>query len=655
MTSIYTLQAIELKKKFSKPIICLQKEVPDVSDHTRAYIKGQAVCWIDFFIVPSSQVARALRHLGIAEEKLTVIPYFKDTRGMPPERISRRLSQIFRNIINASAKNDIAIVYETSHDSSSPQHEQTFSSLVEAFKQDPDNKDVVLRLTKRLKETNRFDEAKGYLESYLTYHPLDLDALAEYADLCLSLKQYPEARETISKLELFGFNEEVLKILLQRLSEAEKNCSSDSSQTVDTACSVKLHIGCGSDYKEGYINIDGYDASVADVVAMAHELPFPDGYADLIESHHLIEHLSFEEFRDTVKEWYRVLKPGGMLVAECPDLIENMKIFLNSDYKKRWLWYRNELPFGRVAAFYGNQFHPGQFHKNGFDRERLSGLLDELGFVRISTRSIEGTPEPNENFIVEAFKPQEDEEGFSLILPTYSAAKELDLCLRSLKKNSRLKHELIILVDRDRESGGFSQSIIEVLTRHRLSFNISFFINDKNYGPYASWNRGAAMASRKVLCFITDDQYFAPDWDINLKRHIEDDRILTSQLVEPGIIGVWKDNIEYNCGVNPDEFDEEAFLQFVANMGRSEIVEGGFFIPLVMFRETFQKIGGFTTDDSFGRFDSSGRHMAYPHDVLFIKRAEEMGIRLYQVKNSFSYHFQGSSWRAKERKGVLRR
>ena len=68
-----------------------------------------------------------------------------------------------------------------------------------------------------------------------------------------------------------------------------------------------------------------------------------------------------------------------------------------------------------------------------------------------------------------------------------------------------------------------------------------------------------------------------------------------------------------------------------------------------MHKDVFLKIGGFPSMGSFGIVDAEGNHLAYPNDVLFHKAAEEKGIFLYQVKDSFSYHFQGSSWMKKDK------
>jgi len=232
--------------------------------------------------------------------------------------------------------------------------------------------------------------------------------------------------------------------------------------------------------------------------------------------------------------------------------------------------------------------------------------------------------------------------GFSIILPTYNAASELALALRSLKKNSRLNNELIVVVDR-LKSGGLSSEVLSVLRQEK----IKPLINEKNLGPYGSWNRGARKAKRDWLCFVTDDQYFAPGWDEALMKFAERKRLLTGQLVEPGIIPVWKTNIKANFGYNPREFKEKAFIDFAAKNKVDGLAEGGFFIPMVIFRADFESLGGWPTRGEFGARNAPA------NDVAFVEKARKNGFEFKRALGSFSYHFQGSSWRRKKQaKGI---
>ena len=61
------------------------------------------------------------------------------------------------------------------------------------------------------------------------------------------------------------------------------------------------------------------NASVkSDVVAdVSNPLPFEDNYADYIIAKHVVEHLI--DFFTALKEWYRILKPGGKIIISLPD------------------------------------------------------------------------------------------------------------------------------------------------------------------------------------------------------------------------------------------------------------------------------------------------------------------------------------------------
>jgi predicted SAM-dependent methyltransferase len=55
---------------------------------------------------------------------------------------------------------------------------------------------------------------------------------------------------------------------------------------------MKLNLGCGSDYRQGYINVDRV-SGVADVVHDLNVFPYPwsDNSVDEIVARHILEHL----------------------------------------------------------------------------------------------------------------------------------------------------------------------------------------------------------------------------------------------------------------------------------------------------------------------------------------------------------------------------
>lgn len=222
--------------------------------------------------------------------------------------------------------------------------------------------------------------------------------------------------------------------------------------------------------------------------------------------------------------------------------------------------------------------------------------------------------------------------SFSLILPTLNAYKELDLCLESLDLNSKLKNELIIILDVDRNKN-VDKKIVDVLNRRK----IKFFRNKKNLGPYGSWNKGAKIAKKEILCFITDDQYFAPGWDKAIMEYMRKDFIISSQLVEPGVLLPSFSTILRDFGENAVNFKNKEFLEFAEKIRKNSLIEGIFFIPLAIYKKDFFKLGMFSTGGEFGI-------KGVPNDVLFIRKAKSRGLKFKSSLASISYHFQASSW-----------
>lgn len=99
---------------------------------------------------------------------------------------------------------------------------------------------------------------------------------------------------------------------------------------------MKLNIGCGLEYKKGYINIDAFDRSVADRVMSALNLEFEDNSFTQVDCLHVLEHLGAGKSIYALAEVYRVLKPNGLFLLETPNLKNSFKRFLkgNEDQRK---------------------------------------------------------------------------------------------------------------------------------------------------------------------------------------------------------------------------------------------------------------------------------------------------------------------------------
>ncbi len=95
---------------------------------------------------------------------------------------------------------------------------------------------------------------------------------------------------------------------------------------------------------------------------------FDDNSVDIIVAHHLVEHIALHDISRYVTEWYRVLRPGGILAVFVPNLKE---------LDRAWVEGRIDTYIHNVNTYGAYQGHVEDLHKWGYDstelHDRLSG------------------------------------------------------------------------------------------------------------------------------------------------------------------------------------------------------------------------------------------------------------------------------------------
>lgn len=132
---------------------------------------------------------------------------------------------------------------------------------------------------------------------------------------------------------------------------------------------LKLNIGSGDHITEGFINVDKYNP-LAEANWDAGHLQLNDNTVALIVCVQTFEHFGYHEALPIIREWYRVLKPGGQAHIVTPDIMESFKRVLDHP-DVEW----------NLARVFGNQTHEGQFHKWGYTAEKLVDLFAFAGFT----------------------------------------------------------------------------------------------------------------------------------------------------------------------------------------------------------------------------------------------------------------------------------
>lgn len=130
---------------------------------------------------------------------------------------------------------------------------------------------------------------------------------------------------------------------------------------------VKINLGSGAVEMDGYQNRDIKGGHCA------YPLPDADGAADEVRASHLLEHFSHGEVESVVKEWARVLRPGGKLKIAVPDFDLVVKAYSNG--------MRND-PRLELTLF-GGQKDADDYHKSLFNEDKLKALLEGAGLVDV--------------------------------------------------------------------------------------------------------------------------------------------------------------------------------------------------------------------------------------------------------------------------------
>jgi ubiquinone/menaquinone biosynthesis C-methylase UbiE len=97
-----------------------------------------------------------------------------------------------------------------------------------------------------------------------------------------------------------------------------------------------------------------------------HDVPFEEGSFDIVMANHLLEHV--EDDRRVMREFYRVLKPGGWGIFQVPIDYTNPETeedasVVDPAERERLYWQRDHV------RLYGHEDYPKRLKEAGFEVE----------------------------------------------------------------------------------------------------------------------------------------------------------------------------------------------------------------------------------------------------------------------------------------------
>lgn len=173
---------------------------------------------------------------------------------------------------------------------------------------------------------------------------------------------------------------------------------------------TRLNLGCGDKVLEGFINVDVAPArkgNEPDIISDIKNLSvIEDNYADEVMAIHVVEHFYYWEVFDLLKEWKRVLKPGGKIILECPNILHAAKMLLKNPSEAT-----SSTAAASMWVMYGDPGwkDPLMCHRWGYSPDSLKKVLEEVGFKDVmQERAIFKKREPRDMRIT-GIKPEYQE------------------------------------------------------------------------------------------------------------------------------------------------------------------------------------------------------------------------------------------------------
>lgn len=149
---------------------------------------------------------------------------------------------------------------------------------------------------------------------------------------------------------------------------------------------MKLHLGCGQVYLDGYVNIDFplskhsvQTKTVADEFHDITKLSYKKNSINEIRLHHVFEHFSRPQALGLLVAWRSWLKDDGVVRIEVPDFDKTAIQIFNPLKSKK-------LKYTALRHIFGSQEADWAVHYEGWSENRLDDLFKALGFDVVDSK-----------------------------------------------------------------------------------------------------------------------------------------------------------------------------------------------------------------------------------------------------------------------------
>lgn len=284
--------------------------------------------------------------------------------------------------------------------------------------------------------------------------------------------------------------------------------------------------------------------------------------------------------------------------------------------------------------------------EHSLELEKLSrNMLPENLWVENDPKP-ESMPFEQSLAFVEGYRDEVRKPSFSIICLIYKSVKWAKFVYEQVLKYTELSNTEFFFVANDA-----NPEVISYLRENYIPHIIfetteeqknEWYINN----VYRAYNFGAQKARGDFLVFINSDMAFTPGWMDNLWEAYNGDNCTSSRLVEAGRLKTGQYGIEQDFGDVPDNYNEQAFLEFAKRIKESSVKDGGLYMPLLINKDTFLNVGGYPEgnlvpgSDIFTPKIAKKGEPVVSGDLTLMQKLESHGIYHQTVFDSLVYHFQ---------------
>lgn len=224
--------------------------------------------------------------------------------------------------------------------------------------------------------------------------------------------------------------------------------------------------------------------------------------------------------------------------------------------------------------------------------------------------------------IVKKIAPTKKDDLFSIIIPSWNNLALLKCCIESIRKNSSYHHQIIIHINEGSDG---------TLSWINSQNDISYTFSKENIGVCYALNIAATLVQTEFIVYLNDDMYVCPQWDLVLKKEIDQlgqaDFFLSSTMIEP--------QAQSNCSIQKDfgrslgSFEEHKLLSEYNQFIKADW-NGATWPPNIVRKNTWDLVGGYSIEFSPGMYS----------DPDFSMKLWQAGIRIFKgCGESKVYHF----------------